>query len=83
MESPAHPKYMQLCVACHGAEGGGNAALGAPALNDDVWLYGSSPAAVRTSIVEGRRGVMPAHLGLLGEDRIRVLSAYVYHLSRE
>jgi len=83
MESPAHTKYMQLCVACHGADGGGNPALGAPALNDDVWLYGSSPAAVRTSIVEGRRGVMPAHLDLLGEDRIRVLSAYVYHLSRE
>ena len=80
-ESPAHTQYMTLCIACHGPQGGGVQALGAPALNDDVWLYGSTEAAVRKSIVEGRNGVMPAHLELLGKDRIRILTAYVYGLS--
>lgn len=80
--SPAHTTYMQLCVACHGPTGQGMQPLGAPSLVDDVWLYGSSEAAVRKSIVEGRNGVMPAHLNMLGPDRIRILSAYVYSLSR-
>ncbi len=79
--SPAHTRYMTLCVACHGPQGGGMQALGAPALNDDVWLYGSTESAVRQSIVAGRNGVMPAHLDLLGSDRIRVLTAYIYGLS--
>ncbi len=80
-DSPAHARYMTLCIACHGPTGGGMAMLGAPALNDDVWLYGSSPEAVRKSLVEGRNGVMPAHLDLLGRDRIRILAAWVYRLS--
>jgi cytochrome c oxidase cbb3-type subunit 3 len=80
--SPAHTTYMQLCVGCHGPTGQGLQVLGAPSLVDDVWLYGSSEAAVRKSIVEGRNGVMPAHLDMLGPDRIRILAAYVYSLSR-
>lgn len=79
--SPAHAKYMTLCIACHGPTGGGMQPLGAPALNDDVWLYGSSPSAIRTTLMEGRNGVMPPHQKLLGEDRIRILAAYVYKLS--
>ena len=80
--SPAHGKYVALCGVCHGQDGSGMTALGAPALNDDIWLYGSSPAAVRQSIVEGRNGQMPAHERLLGADRARLLAAYVYSLSR-
>ena len=80
--SPAHAQYMQFCVACHGPAGQGMEALGAPSLVDDVWLYGSSDAAIRETIVNGRNGVMPAHLDLLGRDRIRILTAYVYQLSR-
>jgi cytochrome c oxidase cbb3-type subunit 3 len=80
--SPAHTKYMQLCIACHGADGSGMAALGAPSLVDDVWLYGASRTEVRKSIVEGRNGVMPAHANLIGPDRARILAAYVYSLSR-
>lgn len=80
--SPAHGRFMTLCVACHGPDGGGMQAMGAPALNDDVWLYGSAPSVIRSSIVEGRNGVMPAHGNLLGDDRIRILAGYVYSLSR-
>jgi len=80
--SPAHTKYMQLCIACHGADGSGMSALGAPSLVDDIWLYGASREQVRKSIVEGRNGVMPAHASLIGPDRARILAAYVYSLSR-
>ena len=42
---------------------------------------GSSAAAVRKTIVEGRQGRMPSHAALLGEDRVRLIAAYVYSLS--
>ena len=80
--SPAHTQYMTLCIACHGPTGAGMQALGAPSLVDDNWLYGSSPAEIRKSIVEGRAGVMPAHANLIGSDRARILAAYVVSLSQ-
>jgi cytochrome c oxidase cbb3-type subunit 3 len=69
-----------LCAGCHGADGKGNPVVGAPNLTDDIWLYGGSDAEIRKSIVGGRHGTMPAH-GWLGEDRVRLLAAYVYSLS--
>lgn len=69
-----------LCAACHGADAKGNPTIGAPNLTDEIWLYGGSEAAVRTSIAEGRHGQMPAH-AWLGEDKVRLLAAYVYSLS--
>lgn len=80
--SPAHAQYMTLCIACHGPTGEGIQALGAPSLVDEVWLYGSSAAETRKSIVEGRIGEMPAHANLIGPDRARILTAYVYSLSQ-
>lgn len=79
--SPAHAKYMMFCIACHGPEGMGNKILGAPDLTNDVWLYGSSEAEIRKSLMEGRNGVMPAHESLIGPDRAKILAAYVYSLS--
>jgi len=73
--------FMSYCASCHGADGGGNPALGAPNLTDDVWLYGSSEEAVYTTLSQGRNGVMPAHGQLLGENRTKILAAYVYSLS--
>ena len=43
----AQPKYEMLCVACHGADGTGNQAIGAPNLTDTTWLYGGSPRAIK------------------------------------
>ena len=80
--SPAHAKYSALCFACHGADGTGNEALGAPNLTNDIWLYGSSDTEIRRTLVEGRNGVMPAHSDLIGPDRARILAAYVYSLSQ-
>lgn len=72
-----------LCVGCHGPEGKGNPALGAPNLTDDVWLYGGSPRAIETSLRQGRNGVMPAHEEFLGPAKVHLLTAYVYSLSRQ
>lgn len=73
--------YDGVCVACHGIEGKGNQALGAPDLSDDYWLYGDSTAQLTESIVNGRHGVMPAWRGMLGETRSRLAAAYVWSLS--
>lgn len=69
------------CAACHGADGKGNPALGAPNLTDHVWLHGGSVADIEKSIGEGRQGHMPAWSSRLSDDQIHVLAAYVYHQS--
>ncbi|MBV8308121.1 MAG: c-type cytochrome, partial [Gammaproteobacteria bacterium] len=69
-----------VCAGCHGADAKGNHAIGAPDLTADIWLYGGSPATLRKTLMEGRHGKMPAHQWL-GDDRIRLLAAYVYSLS--
>ena len=74
-------KYQMLCVACHGADGIGNQALGAPNLTDSIWLYGGSSKQVMETIAKGRIGVMPPHRDFLGEDKVHLLAAYVYSLS--
>jgi cytochrome c oxidase cbb3-type subunit 3 len=73
-------KFVALCSACHGTDATGNQMLGAANLTDDNWLYGSSAEAVRHTIVNGRNGVMPPHGELLGENRTKILAAYVYSL---
>lgn len=69
------------CAACHGADGKGNQALGAPNLTDAVWLYGSSEPLLIETISRGRNNKMPAWKDMLGEARVHVLAAYVYSLS--
>jgi cytochrome c oxidase cbb3-type subunit 3 len=71
------------CAACHGAEGKGNPALGAPNLTDKIWLHGSSVADIEKTIGEGRQGHMPAWSPRLSDDQIRVVAAYVYHQSHQ
>ncbi len=69
--------FQQFCTACHGADGSGNPVLGAPALNDAVWLYGGSRADVMRSIAMGRNGVMPTFGGRLDETQIRLVAAWL------
>ena len=75
-------QFQTFCGACHMPTGTGNAALGAPNLTDEVWLYGSSIDTIRTAINEGRNGQMPAHGELLGANRTKILAAYVASLSQ-
>ncbi|MBK9615511.1 MAG: cytochrome-c oxidase, cbb3-type subunit III [Uliginosibacterium sp.] len=74
--------FMQNCVACHGPEGKGNQALGAPNLTDRVWLYGSSEATIVETVSKGRQNQMPVFKDLLGEPKIHLLAAYVIGLSK-
>jgi cytochrome c oxidase cbb3-type subunit 3 len=82
MAAAGKKHFDTLCVACHGADGSGNQALGAPRLNDDIWLYGNEPETITKTITEGRNGNMPAHKDLLSEDRRRLIAAYVLSLSQ-
>ena len=77
------PQFQALCAACHGADGKGLPILGAPNLTDDIWLYGGDFAQVAHSIRNGRNGVMPAHKDLLSEEKIHLITAYVYSLSKK
>ncbi len=70
-----------VCAACHGADGSGNQALGAPRLNDNIWLHGYGEAAIVAMINNGKQNVMPAQQDRLTEAQIRVLAAYVWGLS--
>jgi cytochrome c oxidase cbb3-type subunit III len=74
-------QFKTYCSACHGAEGKGSIVFGAPDLTNSSWLYGGSAGLVQRSIRNGRNGKMPAHQQLLGEDKIHLLTAYVYSLS--
>jgi cytochrome c oxidase cbb3-type subunit 3 len=67
--------FVQFCSACHAPDGRGNAALGAPNLSDDTWLYGGSLEAVTESIAHGRSGTMPAFGERLDNTQIKLLVA--------
>jgi len=69
------------CAACHGADGKGNPALGAPNLTDKVWLHGWGEEAITAMVMNGKTNTMPAHGSRLSAEQIHVLAAYVWGLS--
>lgn len=74
------PKFA-ACAACHGADGKGNPAVGAPNLTDRIWLHGWGEQAIVNIINNGRTNVMPAQAGRLTAEQIHVVGAYVWSLS--
>ena len=81
MAAAAEPIFKATCTACHGPDGKGNQALGAPNLTDHIWLHGGTLADITKTIHDGRQGHMPNWDKRLSDDQIHVLAAYVYHLS--
>ncbi|MBE9563302.1 MAG: cytochrome-c oxidase, cbb3-type subunit III [Proteobacteria bacterium] len=73
--------FKRICFACHGPDGKGVQAMGAPNLTDNTWLYGGSESDVKESITKGRQGRMPAHGEFLGEAKVHLLATYIYSLS--
>ncbi|UJB64527.1 cytochrome-c oxidase, cbb3-type subunit III [Acidovorax sp. YS12] len=71
------------CAACHGMDGKGNQALGAPNLTDDIWLHGWGENAIIAMINNGKTNEMPAQEGKLTDAQINVLTAYVWGLSNK
>lgn len=70
-----------ICATCHGPEGKGNQALGAPNLTDDAWLHGSSIAEVEAILRNGKQGNMPSFEQQLSATEIKLLAAYVLSLA--
>jgi cytochrome c oxidase cbb3-type subunit 3 len=75
--------FKNNCVGCHGGNGAGMVAVGAPNLTDKVWLYGSSEATITETLIKGRGGKMPAHEQILTPEKIQMLTAYVWGLSNK
>ena len=75
------PKFA-VCAACHGADGKGNQAVGAPNLTDKIWLHGWGEDAIVAMINNGKLNVMPAQKDRLSAEQIHVLAGYVWSLSR-
>ncbi|MBK8289238.1 MAG: cytochrome-c oxidase, cbb3-type subunit III [Cellvibrionales bacterium] len=73
--------FATYCAACHGADAKGNLMLGAPNLTDNIWLYGGGIGDIKTTLLYGRNGQMPAHENILTPEKIHLLTAYVYGLS--
>jgi cytochrome c oxidase cbb3-type subunit 3 len=70
-------RFDALCAACHGVDGRGNPALGAPNLFDETWLYGGNIETVVASVRDGRSGVMPAWRPRLSADEVRLITAWI------
>jgi cytochrome c oxidase cbb3-type subunit 3 len=72
--------FLDNCASCHGDAGEGIRDVGAPALNDAIWLYGGGRVAISAQITAPRNGVMPNWNLRLSEAEIRAVSAYVHGL---
>jgi cytochrome c oxidase cbb3-type subunit III len=72
--------FLNYCAQCHGSDAGG--ARGFPSLRDSDWLWGGDPEMIRTSILEGRNGMMPPMGAAVGNDQdVRDVAHYVLSLS--
>jgi len=72
--------FADQCAVCHGPAGGGNAELGAPALDNAIWLYGGDPQTLTETVSRSRRGVMPAWGRILDDVTVKQLAVYVHSL---
>lgn len=71
------------CAACHGADGKGLSAIGAPNLTDGVWLHGWGEEAIVRAVNNGINNAMPGQAALLNADQINVLASYVWGMSNK
>jgi cytochrome c oxidase cbb3-type subunit 3 len=72
--------FTENCAGCHGEDGEGSTELGAPALDNDIWLYGGDKASIVEIISESRGGVMPAWGQILDAVTIKKLAIYIHAL---
>jgi len=82
MAEAGKPLFEGICSACHGLDGTGNQAMGAPNLANDSWLYGGDAETITQTLTHGRQGAMPAHADILDKDQRRLVAAYVMSLSQ-
>lgn len=70
--------FLTYCSQCHGSDARGS--KGFPNLADADWQWGGEADTVKTTILEGRNGVMPPH-AQLGDETIKNLANFVRSLS--
>lgn len=75
-------KFTTICAACHGLNAKGNKFLGAPDLTNPKWTHGGTLQDIKTTIKNGRSGIMPAHKDILSKEQIHILTAYIYSLNK-
>lgn len=68
------------CSSCHGKEGEGNPEVGAPRLNDEIWLWGGDEQSIHNTVTNAHLGVMPTWEHRLDDDTIKMLAIYVHSL---
>ena len=71
--------FANYCAICHGSDGRG--AKGFPNIADNDWLYGGSAEQIKTTIMNGRHGNMPAWKSVIGDDGVKNVTSYVLSLS--
>ncbi len=71
--------YSSYCTTCHGSDARG--ARGFPNLRDNDWLYGGEPENIKTTLLNGRQGAMPAWSEILNSDEIFNVTSYVEQLA--
>jgi cytochrome c oxidase cbb3-type subunit 3 len=72
--------FARNCASCHGTDASGKREVGAPSLEDAIWLYGGDAETVRASIANSRFGVMPRWGNRLDPVTVKMLAAYVHSL---
>lgn len=72
--------FAENCAACHGEGGEGMKEMGAPALNDPIWLRVTDQNGIVAQVTNPKHGVMPAWAPRLGPVAVKELAAYVYSL---
>ncbi|MCT2559887.1 cytochrome-c oxidase, cbb3-type subunit III [Tsuneonella sp. YG55] len=72
--------FADNCTSCHGSNGEGDRAQGAPRLNDAIWLYGGTREDIARQVLRPRVGRMPAWQDKLDPVTIKMLAAYVHSL---
>ena len=77
---PGAKIFADNCASCHGDHGEGGREVGAPKLNDAIWLYGGTKSAIVRQINQPRMGEMPAWGQRLDEATLRMLAVYVHTL---
>ncbi|MDP3420921.1 MAG: cytochrome-c oxidase, cbb3-type subunit III [Thiobacillus sp.] len=71
--------FLTYCSQCHGSNAEG--ATGYPNLTDGDWLYGGDPDTIRTTLTDGRSGIMPGMGEVLGAQGTKEVTHYVMSLS--
>jgi cytochrome c oxidase cbb3-type subunit 3 len=78
--TPGETVFAENCAACHAEDGAGNKDMGAPALNNQIWLYKGTKADIVAQVTKPKHGSMPAWSERLDPTTIKMLAVYVHNL---